>query len=102
MTLAPLAATAFASYRDAELLAGADPKRSAAVFELLVDGRPQSRGVVYFDEPKRLALPQPRLQTALRDDDEGAVLDVRSDVLPPALWVESDTVTLGQVTSRSA
>ena len=62
VTMAPLAVTSFAEYRDAELLRGADPKRSAAVFELLVDGEPQSRGVVYFDEPKHLALPAPRLR----------------------------------------
>ena len=88
VTLAPLAATAFASYRDVELLDGADPKRSAAVFELLVDGEPQSRGVVYFDEPKHLALPAPRLQAALRSDGEGLVLELYSDVLARAVWID--------------
>jgi len=88
VTLAPLAATEFANYRDAELLGGADPKRSAAVFELLVDGEPQSRGMVYFDEPKHLALPAPQLRTALHSDGEGVVLELHSDTLARAVWID--------------
>jgi beta-mannosidase len=56
VTLAALAATPFAGYSDAEVLGDADPLRTVAIFELLVDGQVVSRHDVYFGAAKDLAL----------------------------------------------
>jgi len=61
VTLEPLSAQDAASIADADLFAGADPKASFAVAELLVDGRTVSRTVVERAEPKDMAYPAPRL-----------------------------------------
>ena len=61
VTLAPLGAQEAASIADAELFAGADPKASFAIAELLVDGRTASRTVVERAEPKDMAYPAPAL-----------------------------------------
>jgi len=61
VTLEPLSAQEAASIADADLFAGADPKASFAVAELLVDGRAVSRTVVERAEPKDMAYPAPKL-----------------------------------------
>lgn len=88
VTLAPLAATAVANYADAELLRGADPKRTAAVFDLLVDGTAVSRRIVYFDAAKALALPDPSLHADLQRDGDGYRLDLHADKLARAVWID--------------
>ncbi|WP_425480692.1 beta-mannosidase [Lysobacter silvisoli] len=90
VTLAPLAATAAGAWSDAELLRGADPRRTAAVFELQVAGEPVSRRVVYFDEAKSLALADPQLRTQWRRDGDAAVLTLQAGALTRALWIEFD------------
>ncbi|MEH6418641.1 beta-mannosidase [Pseudomonas sp. CGJS7] len=87
-TLAPLAATAAGAWSDAELLGKADPARTAAVFELIVDGRAVSRNVVYFGESRTLAWQNPKLKAELRRDGEGYRLSLRAASLARAVWVD--------------
>ncbi|WP_430538896.1 beta-mannosidase [Lysobacter capsici] len=87
-TLAALASTRAGSWSDAELLGGADPKRTAAVFELIVDGRTVSRRAVYFAESRLLAWPDPKLSARLRRDGGGYVLSVHADKFARAVWVD--------------
>lgn len=61
VTLDPLGAQEAASIADADLFAGADPKASFAVAELLVDGRAVSRTIVERAPPKDMAYPAPGL-----------------------------------------
>jgi beta-mannosidase len=87
VTLAPLSATRVASFSDAQLLGGADPKSSFAVFELLAGGQVVSRNLVFFDEPKELALPLPHLDAQWSSTGDGYLLTLRSDVLARGVWV---------------
>lgn len=87
-TLAPLSATRAGRWSDAELLRGADPARTAAVFELLVDGRAVSRNVVYFAESKHLAWQDPKLRATLRRDGAGYALELHADALARAVWID--------------
>jgi beta-mannosidase len=59
VTLQPLGAQEAASITDAALFAGADPRASFAVAELLVDGRLVSRSIVERALPKDMAYPAP-------------------------------------------
>lgn len=86
--LAPLSATKWADYADADLLAGADPAATVAVFELGVDGEPPSRGVVYFEAAKDMHWPDPGLRATLRRDGAGYALDLRAARLARAVWVD--------------
>jgi len=88
VTLAPLAAIAAASDSDEDLLRGADPRRTAAVFELSVEGRSVSRQIVYFDAAKALALPDPGLHAQLMRDRGGYRLDLRAQALARAVWID--------------
>jgi len=92
VTLTPLAATTAASYADAGLLRGADPKRTAAVFELLVAGKTVSRRIVYFDAAKNLALSNPDLRAELQRDGDGYRLDLHADQLARAVWIDFGTL----------
>ncbi|MFK3648731.1 glycosyl hydrolase 2 galactose-binding domain-containing protein [Lysobacter enzymogenes] len=87
-TLAPLSATRAGSWSDAELLRGADPARTAAVFELIVGGRAVSRNVVYFGESRTLAWTDPKLQAMLRRDGDGYRLKLHADALARAVWID--------------
>ncbi|MCL1633712.1 glycoside hydrolase family 2 protein [Luteimonas sp. SX5] len=88
VVLAPLAATPAGDYADADLLQGADPKRTVAVFELSVNGAPVSRRLVYFEAAKSLDLPDPGLRATLRRDDGEYRLELRALALARAVWVE--------------
>jgi beta-mannosidase len=88
VTLAPLAATNVATWADADLLAGSDPQSTAAVFELIVDGVSVSRRVVYFNAAKTLKLPVPDLSVDLVRDPDGLRLDLHSQRLARAVWID--------------
>ncbi|KRD34173.1 beta-mannosidase [Lysobacter sp. Root916] len=90
VALTPLAVTAAGAWSDAELLRGADPRRTAAVFELQAQGEPVSRRVIYFDEAKALALSDPQLRTQWRRDGKAAVLTLQTERLARGLWIEFD------------
>jgi beta-mannosidase len=86
--LAPLSASKVADYLDAELLGGADPASTVAVFELRAEGEPASRGVVYFKAAKDMRWPDAGLHAELRRDGGGYVLDLRADKLARAVWID--------------
>lgn len=88
VVLAPSAATAVAAYSDQELLRGADPRRTAAVFELQAQGEVVSRRIVYFDAAKALALPNPGLSAELKPDEDGYRLDVHARALAREVWID--------------
>jgi beta-mannosidase len=77
-----------ARHDDAELLAGADPARSIAVFDLEAEGEPPSRGVVYFAAAKELDLPDPGLVARWRRDGGGLWLELHAQRLARALWID--------------
>lgn len=84
--LAALASTPTGDYTDAQLLRGGDPRRTVAVFELLDHDKPVSRHLVYFDDAKNLALPDPGLKAQLSAD--GHRLTVSAQHLAREVWVD--------------
>ncbi|ALN80930.1 glycosyl hydrolases family 2, sugar binding domain protein [Lysobacter antibioticus] len=87
-TLAALASTAAGAWSDAELLGDADPLRTAAVFDLIVDGKTVSRRAVYFGESRRLAWQDPELHGELRRDGDGYRLQLKASKLARAVWID--------------
>ena len=87
VTLAPLASTKAMSYSDAQLLKGADPHASFAVFELIVDGKVASQNLVFFDDAKNLQLPPPEIHTTLEAGSDGYTLTLTADKLARNVWV---------------
>ncbi|MBS0431161.1 MAG: glycoside hydrolase family 2 protein [Proteobacteria bacterium] len=90
VTLPPLSATRVARFDDAQLLHGTDPRKTVAVFELLVDGKRVSQNLVFFDAPKNLALPSPHIRTQLAKANAGYTLTLASDVLAREVWIAFD------------
>ena len=88
VALAARAVANVASYSDSDLLRGSDPKRTAAVFELRLDGTAVARRIVYFDAAKRLVLPSPGLQAALTRDGDAYRLVLHADKLAREVWIE--------------
>jgi beta-mannosidase len=84
--VAALASTPAGDYTDAQLLHGADPRRTVAVFEWLEHGKPVSRHLLYFDDAKNLALPDPGLRAELSAD--GRSLTVSAQHLAREVWVD--------------
>jgi beta-mannosidase len=76
-----------ATYSDAQLLNGADPHASFAVFELLEGSAVVSRNLVFFDEAKNLALPAPHIQAKLEAGRDGYTLRLSTDRLARDVWV---------------
>ncbi|KRG40905.1 beta-mannosidase [Stenotrophomonas pictorum JCM 9942] len=90
LTLAPQSATAVARLSDAELLQGADPRRSVAVFDLMRDGTLLAQRLVYFTAAKDQALAAGQLQTELRAVGDHHVLQLRSAGLVRGIWIGFD------------
>ena len=84
--VAALASTPAGDYTDAQLLHGADPHRTVAVFELLDHGKPLSRHLVYFGPAKELQLPDPGLKAELSAD--GRSLTVSAKNFAREVWVD--------------
>jgi len=87
VTLAAAGVTAFGDFSDADLLRGADPKRTIASFELRVNEATLSRGVVYFDAAKNLVLADAGLHGDIAADGEGFRLTVSAQRLARAVWI---------------
>ncbi|HVJ38272.1 MAG TPA: glycoside hydrolase family 2 protein [Stenotrophomonas sp.] len=88
VALAPLSATQVAEHADAQLLAGADPATTAAVFDLEVAGEPASRSVVYFAAAKQMAWPEPGVQARWRRENADYVLDLTATRLARGVWLD--------------
>ncbi|HJP97848.1 MAG TPA: glycoside hydrolase family 2 protein, partial [Rhodanobacteraceae bacterium] len=87
VTLAPLSATRVGTFTDAQLLHAANPRTTFAVFELFVDGNRVSRNLVFFAQPKDLALPVPHIRSRLAKTSDGCTLTLDSDTLAREVWV---------------
>jgi len=86
--LAPLSATRFGAYADADLLGKTDPASTVAVFDLQVEGEPASRGAVYFAPAKQIAWQPAGLRAELRRDGAGLVLEVAAARVARAVWID--------------
>lgn len=86
--LAPLSAAKLADYTDRDLLGGADPASTVAVFDLQVAGEPVSRRVVYFKAAKDMRWPDPGANAELRQDGTGFVIELRAAKLARAVWID--------------
>jgi beta-mannosidase len=95
VTLAPLAGTRVARYTDAQLLDGADPRATFAVFELVAEGKLLSRDLVFFALPKDLRLPQPRIHAQLAPAAAGYRLTLATDALARDVWVSFGDIDAG-------
>ena len=86
-TVPALASSKVATYSDAQLLKGADPRASFASFELLDGEQVVSRNLVFFDEAKNLQLPAPHVQATLETGTDGYTLTLSTDQLARDVWV---------------
>jgi beta-mannosidase len=89
-TLAPQSATEIARFSDAELLQGADPKRTVAVFELKQGGKLLAQRLVYFSAAKEQLLSADQLKVELRAQGDHHVLRLRGNALVRAVWIGFD------------
>ena len=85
--LPALSATAAASFSDAELLQGADPSRSVAVFELLRGDAVLAQRLIYFVPAKQQALQAAQLHSELRAEGDHYLLQLRADNLVRGVWI---------------
>jgi beta-mannosidase len=85
--LPALSSTKAGTYTDAQLLNGADPHATFAVFELLDGDKVVSRNLVFFDEAKNLSQPQPQIHTSLAASSDGYALTLSSDTLARNVWI---------------
>ncbi|MGN6282891.1 beta-mannosidase [Frateuria sp.] len=95
VTLAPLASTQVARYTDAQLLGGAVSRTTFAAFELIADGKPVSRNLVFFVLPKDLRLPQPHVHAQLAPAARGYTLTLTTDALARDVWVSFGDLDAG-------
>ena len=88
VSLAAAGVTPVGDFADAELLAGADPKRTVAVFELLQQGKVSARQVVGFVEAKDQVLPRQALKAVLAIDGDHYRLRLQSAAYVRAAWID--------------
>lgn len=87
LELAPLSAASLPEYSDADLLGGAEPASTAAVFDLVAEGEPPSRRVVYFKAAKDIRWPAPGIHAQLKRDGAGYQLELRATNLARGVWI---------------
>jgi len=75
-------------FADAQLLHGADPRRSVAVFELLRDGKVLARRLVHFVPAREQALAAGQLQGGLRAEGDHFRLSLQARGLVRAVWID--------------
>lgn len=92
INIAPLSAADVVAYADADLLAGADPASTVAVFTLQVDGEPASTGVVYFVPAKDIAWRDPGLHTTVHRDGDGYRIEITAATLARGVWLDAGDV----------
>jgi beta-mannosidase len=87
-----LSSTNAAHTDDAALLHGADPHRTFAEFELIEQGRPVSRQLLFFDPALLLKLSDPELDVRVDDSGHGAILTVSAKRLAREVWIDFGTL----------
>jgi len=87
-----LTSTRAAELTDAALLQDANPHRSFVVFELVEQGKPVSRDLLYFEPALTLQLPDPGLHAELRDSGHGIVLSMHAERLAREVWIDFDSL----------
>jgi beta-mannosidase len=85
--LPALSSTKVATYTDAQLLNGADPHATFAVFEMLDGDKVVSQNLVFFDEAKNLQLPSPHVDAKIEAGSDGYTLTLSTDKLARDVWV---------------
>lgn len=88
--LPALSSVKLATYDDAQLLRGADPRSHFAAFDLLDGDKVVSSQLVFFAAAKELALPLSAIRTQWTTGKDGYALTLRSDVLAREVWVSFD------------
>jgi beta-mannosidase len=88
--VAALASTPAGDFTVAQLLGGARPEHTVAVFDLMQNGKRLSRHLVYFGKAKALDLPDPGLHAQLSAD--GHHLTVRTTHLAREVWVSFGSI----------
>jgi len=86
---AALSSTSVLKLDDAALLKGADPKHTVVSFELVEQGAPVTRHLLYFGAARDLALPKPELQWDVREAGQGLVITVKAKRLARAVWIDT-------------
>jgi beta-mannosidase len=92
VTLAAQAATDVARLSDAELLKGADPRRTLAVFQVLREGEVLAQRIVYFAAAKEQRLAADQVHGELQAEGDHYRLRLSSRSLARALWIDFNTV----------
>lgn len=92
INISPLSAGDVGAYADADLLAGADPASTVAVFTLQVEGEPASTGVVYFVPAKDVAWRDPGLHTTVHRDGDGYRIEIAAATLARGVWLDAGDV----------
>ena len=87
VALPVLSSSKVATYTDAELLKGADPRTTFAVFDLMDGDTVISENLVFFDEAKDLQLPVPNIQSKLVPTVDAYALTLTASKLARDVWV---------------
>ena len=85
---APASSTPVGGFADAELLQGADPKHTQAVFEILDGADTVSRSFVYFDAAKNLAWTDPRLTLSPAAVAGGYDITITARAAARGVWID--------------
>jgi len=73
VTLAANASRAYMTFKEADLLKGADPTKVVLVAELAAEGAPVTRNLLFFKKTKDLQLPKPEVKVAVTPGANGAL-----------------------------
>jgi beta-mannosidase len=73
VTLAANASRAYMTFKEADLLKGADPTKVVLVAELAAEGAPVTRNLLFFKKTKDLQLPRPEVKLAVAPGANGAL-----------------------------
>ena len=91
--VAPLSANLVGRWSDEELLKGADPLQTQAIFEVFdKGGNLVSQSFVYFDATKNLSWQDPKLTYQLKEAESGFVLTLSSEKAAKGVWVDFGSV----------
>lgn len=85
----PLSAHLVAAWSDEQLLQGADPQQSQALFEVFdKSGERVSQSFIYFDATKNLAWQAPQLSYQLLESEQGFTLQLQAEKAAKGVWID--------------